>query len=123
LAATGRLSEAVAQYRMALEIRPSYAKALNSLAELLATCPDPRLRDGASALEFARQANKLYGGKSPEVLRSLAAAQAETGRFHDAMATARAALELAKQQRKRPLAANLQSDIAHFEGGQPRRWP
>jgi Flp pilus assembly protein TadD len=97
LAATGRSEEALAQYRQALGIRSRFAKAMNSLAELLATCPDPPLRDGASAMKFARQANQLCGGKSPEVLRSLAAAQAETGRFDEATATARAALELAEQ--------------------------
>ena len=123
LAATGRPAEAVVHYRKALEIRPHNVKALNSLAELLATYPDARFRDGASALAFARRADKLCGGKSPEVLRSLAAALAETGQVHQAISTARAALQLAKQQGKAPLAANLQADIARFDAGQPRRRP
>jgi hypothetical protein len=74
-------------------------------------------------MDFARQADKLCGGKSPEALRSLAAAQAETGQFSEAAATARAAQKLAEEQHNAPLAANLASDIAHFEAGQPRRQP
>ena len=119
--ARGDFAEAIAQWKAILQIKPDCAEAMSGLADLLATCPNPRFRDGASAMEFARQANKLCGGKSPEVLRSLAAAQAEMGQFPEAAATARAALELAKQQHKEPLAASLKSDIAHFEAGQPRR--
>jgi tetratricopeptide (TPR) repeat protein len=123
LAASGRLDEAVAQYRKTLAFRPDDAQALIGLADLLATCSDPRFRDGPSAIEFARRADKLCGGRSPEVLRSLAAAQAEMGQFPEAAATARSALELAQQQSKDPLAARLKSDVAHFEAGQPRRGP
>jgi hypothetical protein len=106
-----------------LRLKPDCLEAINELAYLLATCPDRRFRDGASALAFARRADKLLGGKSPEVLRSLAAAQAETGQFSAAAATARAALKLAAEQHKGPLAAALKSDLAHFEAGQPRRRP
>ena len=38
------------------------------------------------------------------------------GQFPEAAATAQAALKLANQQHKEPLAANLKSDIAHFRG-------
>ena len=114
---------AIAQLKTILQIKPDCAEAMLALASLLATCPDARFRDGATAMEFARRADKLSGGKSPEVLRSLSAAQAELGQFPEAAATAQAALELAEQQHKETLVASLKSDIAQFEAGQPRHGP
>jgi tetratricopeptide (TPR) repeat protein len=119
----GDLGAAARQWKAILRIQPDSADALLDLAEVLAIAPDPRVRDGASAIGFAQRADRLTGGKSPEVLRVLAAAEAETGQFRQAAATARWALELAIQQRKEPLAANLKGDVARFEIGLPRRGP
>ena len=122
-AAHGDFRAAIVQWKTILQVKPDSAEAMIGLADLLATCLAPQFRDGPSALEFARRADRLCGGKSPEVLRSLSAAQAEMGQFSEAAATARAALELAEQQHKESLAASLKSDIGHFVAGQPRRWP
>jgi tetratricopeptide (TPR) repeat protein len=119
--AQGDFQEATEQWKAALQVKPDCLEAAGGLADLLATCPDLRYRDGAAAMGFARQADRLSGGKSPEALRSLSAAQAEMGQFSEAVATARAALELARQQHKLPLAASLESDIKDFQAGQPRR--
>ena len=118
--AQGDFQEAIEQWKAALQVKPDCPEAAHGLADLLATCPDLRYRDGAAAMGFARQADRLGGGKSPEALRSLAAAQAEMGQFSDAVATARAALELARQQHKQPLAASLESDIKDFQAGVKR---
>jgi Flp pilus assembly protein TadD len=118
LAARNRLPEAKVHYRRALALDPAFVRAHLELGRLL-------LRQGQpdAALAQYQQASKLCHGKSPEVLRSLAAAQAETGQFSEAVATARAALVLARQQHKGPLAANLEADIDHFEARQPRPGP
>ena len=50
------------------------------------------------AIELAQQANQLSGGVQPLVLRTLAAAYAEAGRFPEAVETAQKALHLAKSQ-------------------------
>ncbi len=84
----GKIDEAIAQFQQAVEIKPDYAKAHNSLAWLQATCPAARLRNGAEAVEHARRADQLSGGGQPELLDTLAAAQAEAGRFPEAAATA-----------------------------------
>ena len=120
LAARGRFDEAIAQYRKALEIKPDYAEAHNNLAWLRATCPQASLRNGAEAIAHAQQANQLCGGKRPDVLDTLAAAYAEAGRFPEALATARKALELATQQNKRPLADALRAGSL-YEAGKPYR--
>ena len=66
---------------------------LNRLAFLLATCPDDALRDGRAALEYARRLCPRTELCRAEYLDTLAAALAETGRFEEARAVARQALE------------------------------
>ena len=58
--------------------------ARNNLAWLLATSSDASIRDGNRAIELAKQAVQLSGGKDADYLRTLAAAYAETGRFAEA---------------------------------------
>src|SRR5262249_44812478 len=53
---TGRHAEAADQYRQALERNPDYHPVKNRLAWVLATSPEPRLRDTAEALRLAEQA-------------------------------------------------------------------
>jgi Flp pilus assembly protein TadD len=116
-----QFAEAMFHYRKDLEIRPQHAEAHNNLAWLLATCPVASLRNGAKAVQHALQANKLSGGKQPDILDTLAAAYAEAGRFPEALAAARAALELATRRNNRPLADALRAQIARYEAGQPFR--
>jgi hypothetical protein len=77
------------------------------------------LRNGAKAVELARQANTLTGGENPTVLRTLAAACAETGRFAEGLETAQHALRLAKAQSNSTLTGQLQSDIKLYQAGRP----
>ena len=119
--ALARLDESIVQCRKAVAARPGSAEAHRRLAWLLATCPAASRRNGAEAVEHARRAEQLTGGQAPEVLDALAAAYAETGRFPEALATARKALELAERQDKRELAHGLRTRIALYESGKPFR--
>ena len=119
LAARSRFREAAAEYRKAVELEPRYLMAHGALAWLLATCPEASLRDGAAAIEHARRAEELCGGPRAEVLDTLAAAYAEAGRFAEAVATARKALELATRQNNRPLVRVLRTQMALYEAGKP----
>ncbi len=83
----GRVDEAVAEYEKVLKINPHDAGAYNSLASIRATHPDPRFRDGAAAVTFARRAVEL-SPNDPTALDTLAAAYAEAGRFPEAVRTA-----------------------------------
>jgi Flp pilus assembly protein TadD len=51
--------KAIADYSKAIELDPKNAGLRNNLAWLLATCPDPRFRDGGKAVEFAKTAAEL----------------------------------------------------------------
>ena len=81
----------------------------------------PRCETAPRQSQHAQRANQLSGGRQPDVLDTLAAAYAEAGRFPEALATARKALDLATQQHGQPLADVLRSRIALYEAGKPYR--
>ena len=58
--------------------------------------------------------------EDPDVLDALAAAYAETGRFDEAVATARKALQQATQDNKRTLAEGEEMDVKMKTGNEPR---
>jgi protein O-mannosyl-transferase len=94
----GRLDSARPYLEKALELRPDSVATCNTLAWLLATCPQASFRDGPLAVALAQHAAKLTGGGDAPVLGTLAAAQAEAGNFAEALAAARRARELAAAQ-------------------------
>ena len=119
----GRVEEAIAQFQKALEIKPADPTLQNNLAWLLATSPQASLRNGARAVELARQANGLTGGENPVILQALAAALAETGRFSEAVEAAQHALRLAEAETNTPLAGKLQLELTLYQSGSPFHSP
>lgn len=81
----GRYADQRKDLAKALRFKPDDPAILNSLAWLLSTCPDDKVRDGARALELARKACALPGGGDFNGLDTLAAALAETGAFPEAI--------------------------------------
>lgn len=103
--------KALADFNQALKLDPKSSAAHNSIAWLLATSPDPKLRDGKRAVELAKTAVAL-SKNSAHIIDTLAAAHAEAGDFAEAVrrqeealrdpafkndATARERLELYKK--------------------------
>ncbi|MFN2542927.1 MAG: tetratricopeptide repeat protein [Chthoniobacterales bacterium] len=119
----GRIREAIEQWQEALKINSANGNAKSNLAWVFATCPDESVRDANRAVQLAEDALRLSGGKNALVLRTLAAAYAESGRFTEAVETARRAAELAKQQGNTGLAAELESSIALYQSGGALRDP
>ena len=101
-------------------MRPDRLDVLNNLAWIGATHPDPRFRDGVRAVAGAQRAVELSGSEVHTV-DTLAAAYAEVGRFPEALATVRKALQLARQQNNPALADALRTRIALYEAGKPLR--
>jgi membrane associated rhomboid family serine protease len=89
---------------------------LNTLAWLLATCPDAAVRDGAKAVAFARRACDRDQWTHASVIDTLAAAYAESGDFASAEKWARKASE-----NPGPDAAVIQSHLDSFRVGKPWR--
>jgi spermidine synthase len=94
LRSTGRASEATEYYRKALALRPDWPPVLSEAAWLLATHPDPSVRNPIQAVSFAERAVGMTNRRDPVALDVLAAAYAAAGRFDMAVATGRAAQEL-----------------------------
>ncbi|HEX8678644.1 MAG TPA: tetratricopeptide repeat protein, partial [Chthoniobacterales bacterium] len=90
----GRATDAVRHYSRAVERDPIDAEAMNNMAWILATTPDPSVRDGRKAVDLAERAESLKPG-SPQTSATLAAAYAELGRFDQAVNAAQRALDLA----------------------------
>jgi Tfp pilus assembly protein PilF len=91
----GRPSDAVNEYREALRWSGDAPDVARRLAWILATDPDPSVRNGAEAVRLAQAASAATGDKTPQSLDVLAAAYAEAGRFDDAVRTAERVLALA----------------------------
>ena len=88
LVAANRLPEALKEYRATLQLDPDYKPALKELAWLLATCPQPELRNGKEAVAIAKHLTETVGRNDPSVLSIADAALAESGNFKDAIGTA-----------------------------------
>jgi tetratricopeptide (TPR) repeat protein len=115
--AKGRARDAIAAYRNALRVSPENVPAQSNLAWLLATSSDPSLRNGSEAVLLAEQADSESSRSEnhPTVLRILAAAYAESGRFAEAKKTAQQALQAAEIQGNSTLANALRDEIALYE--------
>lgn len=92
---TGDPARALEGYATALKLDPALLESANNLAWLLATTGNKALRNPPRALTLATKLNQTTRGQSPIVLNTLAAAQAATGDFAAATATATAAITLA----------------------------
>jgi tetratricopeptide (TPR) repeat protein len=110
----GDLEGAVRHYREAVRIRPDYVDAMNNLAWLLATQPDPALRDPAEALRLAREASRLTQGTDAGVLDTLGAAYAAQQRYDQAIWSAGRALQIAAARRNAPLAQAIRGRLALY---------
>jgi len=122
LASLGRFADAARAFRKVLPSSPDDPDLLESLAWILATAPDASVRDGKSAVDLARRAERLAAG-APNVLDTLAAAYAETGRFADAIATAEQALALARTRGAADLIPAIELRLDLYRHGQPYREP
>ncbi|HUT23250.1 MAG TPA: tetratricopeptide repeat protein [Sumerlaeia bacterium] len=115
-------AEAAAHYRRVLAVDPTWAPALERLAWILATHPDPAVRDPQRALELARKLSEGSRHEDPRHLDVLAAAQAAAGLFDQARETAQRALELvAGQAEQEELAKALRKRIESYSLGRPYR--
>ncbi|TDI48646.1 MAG: tetratricopeptide repeat protein [Acidobacteria bacterium] len=116
----GRAVDAVAHYRSALGLNPGWGLAANALARQLAAGADPRVRDVPVAVKFAEQVCRATEYRVPELLDTLAVAYAAAGRFDEAVATARKAMELAAGADRTEYAKKIEARLELFAAG--RTW-
>ena len=107
LAQTGDSAQAAAVLTRAAAAQPDNINLKHNLARLLATSDDPRVRDGARALDLALEVNRRTGDRDPRALDTLAAAYAAVGRFDEARVAASRALARAREQGDAAMAAEI----------------
>jgi tetratricopeptide (TPR) repeat protein len=116
-----RTRDAVAHYRAAIGLKPDFTEALNRLAWILATDPNPDLRDGAEAVKLAAKACEITHFQQAGSVLTLSAADAASGQFSDASAMARKARDLATAAGDKDAEARAGALLKLFDAGQPFR--
>jgi len=119
LSSQQRYHHAVAALREGLASNPGHHGLSLRLAWLLATSPDPVLRDGIEAVRLGRRVAKE--SDHPQVLDVLAAALAEAGQYDEAVEVARRAAEAALSQGHAGLADQVHERLTAYEAGRPYR--
>jgi Flp pilus assembly protein TadD len=122
-----RVDEAIAAFRRATELRPTDSKAWMRLASALdqtgrvdeaTPCIVRALKlDAKGTLESATLLVRQTNGRDLVALDVLAAAQAQNGRFDDAVATASTALSLAPPPGQEALAAKIRERLELYKRG------
>jgi tetratricopeptide (TPR) repeat protein len=110
LARAGKLDEAVPHMEKAVSLGPKAADYRYNFGRVLAA--QGVLPEAVTQFE---EAAKLTGMQEPAVLEMLAATYSDTGRYSEAVATARRALDLAIQQQNNNLAAALKASLVRYE--------
>ena len=106
---------AINHYRKGLVIDPSNNAARNNLAWILATSANRDLRNAQEALIVATKLNADTGNKVPQVLDTLAAAQAANGQFTKAAQSAEMAISQLKNNSK--LKQTIQNRLNLYKNG------
>lgn len=119
LASINRSSEALAAYRRALELRPRWADAANSLALLWATADDAEVRDPAAAVSLADELSAAAGHRHPVLLSTLGIALASAGRRAEAEQRLGEAGELARRADQTVLADEIERQLELVRSGWP----
>ena len=113
----GDLAGAIEQYTKALDVDPDNVLALNNLGLIFSTSSQPQFRNGAKALVFAQNANRLTDYRYPALMDNLAAAYAEAGNFSAAADMAFKAEWLARVTGQGDLVALSQKLVKLYSSG------
>jgi tetratricopeptide (TPR) repeat protein len=111
LARTGQLDEAVPHLEKAVSLEAGSPEYQYNLGRILAASGK-----FAQALPHFEEAVKISGEQDPLSMDMLAAMYSEVGRFPEAVATARRALDLAVRQNNYDLVQALRGKLARYQG-------
>jgi serine/threonine-protein kinase len=113
----GKWLDAAADFNAAIKLDPESPRVLQSAAWLMATCPDPEVRNAQLAVQAAEKAAQRSGKSDPRVLDTLAAAYANANRFPEAVAQVTAAI----QQAPADQAARMKKRLELYQQKKPYR--
>jgi tetratricopeptide (TPR) repeat protein len=121
LSTRGRWSEAVERFQAAIAAAPDQALALSGLAWIRATASNPTFLNPSEAVTLAEHADAVTGHRAASVLDALAAAYASAGRFDEAVAVVRTAIDIAINSGQLPVAAQFRQRLELYQSGHPFR--
>src|SRR5206468_12877415 len=121
LLSIARKPDGLQQLRDIVDNAPDSPRMLDESAWLLATHPDPKVRDGARAVELAERACTLSERRVPIMLDTLAAAYAEAGDFARAIAAVEEALKRAHSAGDTDAAKLSENILASLNANLPYR--
>ena len=113
----GDAGRMMADYDEALRIEPANAARHNTIAWLLATHGNDKVRGGKRAIELAQKACELTAWKVASHIDTLAAAHAEAGQFAEAVRWQEKVLEFPDFAKN----ADIQKRLALYRAGNPYR--
>ncbi|MFT7668785.1 MAG: Flp pilus assembly protein TadD [Planctomycetota bacterium] len=116
---SGRSAESLPHFQRLLREHAD-PRILEIVANILATDPDPKARNGAEALRMA-QALIQGNARNPQFYDLLGTAYAELGRFEDAQQAAKKALEGAIQLGQAEFEAAVRARLELYSNGMPYR--
>lgn len=112
-------ARAIEMLSVAQEKFPERGLTISTLAQLLATCPDLSLRNGAKAVTLAAQI--VQAQQTPQHLETLALSLAEAGQCEEAAKIQRELVALAEKLEKEEMASRLRAVLVLYEAGAPCR--
>jgi tetratricopeptide (TPR) repeat protein len=119
LVRSGKRAEARSVLEAALAEQPDNLAIGNALARLLATAPEPTVRDGPRSLELAR---KVFDAtRSPEVGQTYAMALAETGHYAEAVKLQQETLIAYERSRAPVFRPALERNLERYRRNEPAR--
>jgi tetratricopeptide (TPR) repeat protein len=121
LARLGQYREARDRLSDGMKAYPDQAGFAHAQARLLAAAPDAAVRDGSRAMELMQQLLKQQ--QTLALAETMAMTLAELGRFDEAVAWQRDALDTARKSGREDIARRLADNLVLYERHQPCRTP
>jgi spermidine synthase len=117
----GEPKAALTHLRDAVRLNRDYIPALQRLAWMLATHPDPAIQNAGESLQLAQRVSRLLNHRSAAALDTLAAAWAANGHFDQAVAIAKKALWVTSMSNENELADCITKRLELYQQGKPYR--
>ncbi|MFW2405089.1 MAG: tetratricopeptide repeat protein, partial [Gammaproteobacteria bacterium] len=119
IAQQGRGREAIEMFRRSLDINPELQDAVQGLAWILVTHPDPQVRSESEGLDLAEKSNLIAKGRSTKALSTLAAAYSANNRFDEAIEVSNTGLALARSNKDGFTGAKIRRELLLYQEGIP----
>ena len=117
----GNAPEGLKFYLNALKNGTKDPVVMNNVAWQLATHPDPKVRNGPLAVQWAEKAMQVTGGRQATYYDTLAAAYAEQGRFQEALTLVEKGINLATRSGEKDLLPGFLQARKLYTEGLPNR--